>query len=1335
MNTKRILLMCLCSIFLSTYLFSQSPIWTIGNQQMNWSLTNSQALPTPAGPSGLDYSGQQAQYAANAWHNPVDGSLLFFVVDHKVYDGEGYLIDWIMLNGYLFCDGLSEISIVPDPNDCKRFYILTTTNEVSQSTNSIVGFPVYAILDLNLDNINNIGRKGALVINNQGTTGTAFPVGQNFVANPTLAQVKIAVSPKRNDNSHLIFISDSYAIHTFTLDANGITPVGFPAGVISFGLDDFVPPNAPMPYIDPLLRLRGELELAILANGNLRIAVPYVYRNSMSSAPYTFTQNLAIFYAELSPAGILIPSTDNSIHLAHNSQLTNRPYVHGLEFSPNGELLYVAHVPTEIYPYPVRFLDFNNLNAGLQNLSVDITEIIDFSQSHLEVAQNGALLMASGDRIAAVANPNTPNAPNNWVNNYLPISYAPNSQGLNSTWWNTTFTLPDQLDFDPNCQIACYNNCNFNSSDAFCCEFYSGNVFVPESDIIEINTATVWEPGASGMPFNVIGGVGVVRKNIVVKPGASLTINNLTLEFFNEKQIIVERAPNTNNVGGRLYVNNSNLTVNSNCGNCTVWGGIVLQGHTTVSPSSLSHAYAHINNSNIEHASTAISSSAGQLLVNESTFKNNSISINLFPYDHPYQCNIFKSHFFTDGILNNPVNHPLATHIRMHRARRVTIQGCIFENLSPELYTPETRGLGIFAISSAFHASSCDPGGICAYGFQQSAFNNLSVGIGTIGYFSGIFAYTVYACHFNNNLLGLAQINGFNSQITNCQFTIPSMVWEGQEVLTTGIHLSGSTDYTISENTFWDDDNNNMTGLNYGIIVDNSGPYSNQIDNNDFIDLHTATISQNTNAQDYYSLDYKGKGLQWLCNSFKGSRFVDIGVPTGLIANWQGACDAWNGTFQNSTANNSFNSPQPAHIRLGALVPPINYYHLNDPALTPTNITGTVFPIICTPPNPFDMNSICDYSPPVRSMQINDLIIARNSNLFEQAGLLEILDYGDRDSIIQEVLLPFMSAQEKRDMLNNDTITISDEVLINYILSNPPNTMLYQVLAFNSPLNDKVMYYVMEESTLPSGMKSQIVMLQNGVSEYDARLYSLQKLTVSCNQIENELISRYLNDTTGAYSIDNVVALFENSAESDIRIREKLFGAYITQGNVPKADSIKNILNIDFNDPDYHFLNDIAIQLIDNDIHTLVLSDSSLVDRLESIAELELPLLSPRAVALLNIIEPKFEVFVHDYSVDNKNQQLIRPQYTHDGSIYEPITIFPNPASDHFFIVFDENADVSQSREARVYDLAGNLQFTRSFDDKAYVLEINTENMTKGMYIVVISENGTDVGTYKVAVR
>ena len=111
-----------------------------------------------------------------------------------------------------------------------------------------------------------------------------------------------------------------------------------------------------------------------------------------------------------------------------------------------------------------------------------------------------------------------------------------------------------------------------------------------------------------------------------------------------------------------------------------------------------------------------------------------------------------------------------------------------------------------------------------------------------------------------------------------------------------------------------------------------------------------------------------------------------------------------------------------------------------------------------------------------------------------------------------------------------------------------------------------------------------------------------------------------------------------------------------------------------------------------------------------------------------------------DYEIEfpeemNGTKSMQYPTYAYDGSIYEPIVVFPNPASDHFFIVYDENADVSKNRVAKIYDLAGNLHHTQAFDDEAFLLEVNTENFNKGMYLVVISADGKDVGTYKVAVR
>jgi hypothetical protein len=185
--------------------------------------------------------------------------------------------------------------------------------------------------------------------------------------------------------------------------------------------------------------------------------------------------------------------------------------------------------------------------------------------------------------------------------------------------------------------------------------------------------------------------------------------------------------------------------------------------------------------------------------------------------------------------------------------------------------------------------------------------------------------------------------------------------------------------------------------------------------------------------------------------------------------------------------------------------------------------------------------------------------------------------------------------------------------------------------------------------------------------------------------------------------------------------------------NATQADSLNTILKSINTDQEYAILNDLAVAAIPTDYYTVIYDDSLLIAQLEDMAyNSDYMYAYPARAILSGVLGYKFE-----YPIDEEfeNRSAILPSYKYDGTPIEIITIFPNPTTDNFFIVFDENADVSQNREARVYDLAGNLQFTRSFDDNAYVLEINTDNMTKGMYIVVISANGTDIGTYKVAVR
>ena len=71
------------TILTITLSYSQNPLWIIGNQLQDW--PNGFNDDLPIGPDlDIDYQGQQAQYASNAYHNPLTGALLFFVVDGVV---------------------------------------------------------------------------------------------------------------------------------------------------------------------------------------------------------------------------------------------------------------------------------------------------------------------------------------------------------------------------------------------------------------------------------------------------------------------------------------------------------------------------------------------------------------------------------------------------------------------------------------------------------------------------------------------------------------------------------------------------------------------------------------------------------------------------------------------------------------------------------------------------------------------------------------------------------------------------------------------------------------------------------------------------------------------------------------------------------------------------------------------------------------------------------------------------------------------------------------------------------------------------------------------------
>jgi hypothetical protein len=954
--------------------------------------------------------------------------------------------------------------------------------------------------------------------------------------------------------------------------------------------------------------------------------------------------------------------------------------------------------------------------------------------SRIERASNGAIYFAAADGLHVLNAPNEPADASISLEVPVTINLSDLYQNSAPVWQDNfgQYLLPDQMDFDPNCQIGCYSyTCGDNSSDEACCNFYSAFVTNSFHDIKVSNNA-FWQPNGqiNGVPFT--GGTIKVGGNILIEPGVTLDIKDLRIEFSPTSKVIVSRGASSSSSGARLNIDKSILTVWENCGDCYMWRGIEAQGYNSIQQSDVAQArVSMINGTRIEYAHYGVvagritngnmisgfTHGGARINANNTTFLNNRFDVVLTSYPNFHNSSGFlNSNFLTDNNLkSNIVTNPV--HINMWNNRGVIVQSCTFENETPIVEGESTRGVGIQAVNSNFAAWTWDIQ-------NPTKFNNLEYGIRTFSNNNAL-NYVVFHSQFKNNLYGIYSQGERNPIIRNNTFDVYNFEHFDTPLQETyGVYLEACNRYQVNNNLFKPNTQLTKDVHVFGCVVDNSGPFTNEISQNNFQGLHTGGVTRRQNAS---ISGQKRIGLQWLCNSFTNDSKSDVWVQSGANLNQiQGTViQSLGGGVQLQTAGNIFNTQSAPLInwRMENDVPPIWYLHYqqfapmsvtNNVSIAHTGETRVCGRIINLPPHQPE----------------EDGRVTRLSLYDDKRSVDEQIDFGDTDSLILEVLGEYLTPEQKRDLLKQQSISISDEVLIKYMESNPAHQHLYQVLVYNSPITDKAMYHMMEHTDLPNGMKQQIVLLQTGLSDYEAKSQISQEYELDIRYLENKLFEYALSDSTNQHPFEQLIFMYEESPEMNLEVMENLFNLYLISENVTKADSINTILKGTVNDPNYAYMNDLAVASLQMDYYTL-LQDSNIVLTLESIAELYDYRDAARAQALLSgYLGYEFEPLT---AMGAKT--MVYPKYTYDGSVLETISVFPNPAQDHFFIVFDENADVTQIREVKVFDLSGVLQFTREMKANDYVLEIKTENMAKGMYLVTISAEGKEISTQKVAVR
>ncbi len=402
-----------------------------------------------------------------------------------------------------------------------------------------------------------------------------------------------------------------------------------------------------------------------------------------------------------------------------------------------------------------------------------------------------------------------------------------------------------------------------------------------------------WTPSESAV-FN--GNTFKIKSELRIKPGVELTFNNARLEMGKDARIIVER-------GATLNLNGTTVSTTS-CGGY-VWEGIeVWGGGDFNSQSSAANPFSptgnlYVYNSIIENADEAITVArkrslaffdiqpgynGGKIDVNNSTFKNNYTSINIWPYkacqnallpDSCDDCNKYKNLSRIEAntfLCNAPMRDEKYTTYASESSTvpiRLGVNHFIYINGNYNMIIKNNDYINIYYTAPIKFRGS----GVVLVNSDVSVTNlNVNVGKRFRGLTTGIKVSAdnslCKSTYISNYLFSGCQVaidaNSTQIEIINNQISIPNTILP---LTAQGIHTRNCRDFKIRQNII----NGISVGNKYGVLLRNNR--SGELINNTFNNLFVGSQSEFIN-----------NGIILNCNYYQNQNF-SIVVPNGRIAN------------------------------------------------------------------------------------------------------------------------------------------------------------------------------------------------------------------------------------------------------------------------------------------------------------------------------------------------------------------------------------------------------------------------------------------------------------------
>ncbi len=666
--------------------------------------------------------------------------------------------------------------------------------------------------------------------------------------------------------------------------------------------------------------------------------------------------------------------------------------------------------------------------------------------------------------------------------------------------------------------------------------------------------------------------------SVTVKTGAILTIQNTTVKFGPNSRLYVE-------AGAKLVINNATLTAASEC-NGYLWKGIELQGDQNQKQILSGSFYPYhgwcvmTNSATVQNAEAGIKSYAtvngdgwsidwakmggGIVQCTNAKFLNCSEGAKFIPYINKNALNQIvndKSFFTTTQFLTDATsaiyNYTPGSHVIMWGTRGIGLTSNTFKNNTPASYTTSKRGNGLITWDATFTTTTpclifgktdCN-----TYG-TPNLFENLYYGVDAGASVATAIA-NINVSKFTNNhrsiiLRGTTQSSVFRNLI-NIGDAYTESTGLGTGMLVSypyGLYLDVCDAYNVKENTF-NDNTNNATDTDYGIIVSNTGVNTNMLKQNTFSNVAYGIQAQEENYD-----------LQLKCNKFTTATInaADVKVMglqmQGSIAQQQGGCtqnatDLPGNEFShtcssakdlNSNGNVLYQVTYNTRVTVSQEVPQSGCYNTTDFFVNYCSNPPTG--VVCAAPTGGHLR-LAQANAGQELQNMTNTIAAKQ----------QLLSDADAHQLYVDIINNTNESVLKQNLIQVGPY-LSDNLLIAFINHTPmySDATIKDVLVANSPLSPTVLA-AFNQLTLANVTKNQILAAQTGMSQRTYLQNEIKYYTTVRVLLYNDIINDVLNDSTNMAVYDTLYTKLDFTISP--QSRNLYISALMEQGKFGQAQA------------------------------------------------------------------------------------------------------------------------------------------------------------------------------------